>query len=482
MKRSMPLYIKILLIVFCNVYIVCWIFAWQVIRSSQDILLEKAVRSALDGHAALCNNIESFSENFYGLTSGGIKIYPVNKVVYDGAASYDARLHNPLVTCEIKEASNVLVYRTEGAEPADTQELDSKMNSKMDGTVAYQFLHTSEESLIAVSSWLDIQYEMFKVSYREDITELVRTQDSFSRRAGVMLAGLSVILLLSLYFGIRYALRPLQELGQKARCMAEGDYTLRAEVKQHDEVGMLAEEFNHMAEAVEYRTEKLEETARLRELYAANLAHEIKSPMTSIIGYTDMAMMLQPEPEQLHEMLNYINKEGKRLDALSGVLLQWTKLNQKREIAGRHFSVERMLDHLRQIVELLLQEEGQRLIIENELNQMWGDENLIITLLRNLIANGARASDKNGQVYLYIKENPGTGRALMVVEDKGIGMEPEVLERIREPFYMIDKARSREHQGAGLGLALCEAIVQAHGGSMEIRSEAGVGTTVTVCF
>lgn len=482
MKRSMPLYIKILLIVFCNVYIVCWIFAWQVIRSSQDILLEKAVRSALDGHAALCNNIESFSGNFYGLTSGGINIYPVDKVVYDGAASYDSRLHNPLIICEIKDAFNVLVYRTEGAETADTQELDLEMNSKIDGTVAYQFLHTSEESMIAVSSWLDIQHEMFKVSYWEDITELVRTQDSFSRRAGVMLAGLSVILLLSLYFGIRYALRPLQELGQKARRMAEGDYTLRADVKQHDEVGILAEEFNHMAEAVEHRTEMLEETARLRELYAANLAHEIKSPMTSIIGYTDMAMMLQPEPEQLHEMLNYINKEGKRLDALSGVLLQWTKLNQKREIAGRLFSVERMLDHLRQIVEPLLQEEEQRLIIENELNQMWGDENLIITLLRNLIANGARASEKNGLVYLFLKENSDTGKPLIEVEDKGIGMEPEALERIREPFYMIDKARSREHQGAGLGLALCEAIVQAHGGSMEIRSEVGVGTTVTVCF
>lgn len=478
MKKGMPLYIKILLIVFINVYIVCWIFAWQVIGSSQDMLLEKSVRSALSGHSALCNNIELFSENFYQLTSGGITIHPVNKVVYDGAASYDGRHHNPMITCEIKDASNVVVYRSEKTKLADTQELDSKK----DGIVSYQLRHTSEGSVLAVSSWLDIEHQLFKVNYWEDITELVRTQRLFSQRAGVMLAVLSVILLLSLYFGIRYALRPLQELGEKARSMADGDYTLRVDVRQRDEVGILAEEFNHMADAVEHRTEMLEETAKLRELYAANLAHEIKSPMTSIIGYTDMAMMLQPDPEQLYEMLNYINKEGKRLDTLSGVLLQWSNLNQRKDIDAHIFSVERMLNHLRQIVEPLLQEDGQKLVIENQLNQLWGDENLIITLLKNLIINGARASERDGIVYLYLKSDAHTGKSVIVVEDKGIGMEPEALKRIREPFYMIDKARSRERHGAGLGLALCEAIVQAHAGSMDIRSEAGYGTTVTVCF
>ncbi|MDO4274350.1 MAG: HAMP domain-containing sensor histidine kinase [Eubacteriales bacterium] len=475
-KRTMPLYIKILFIVFINVYIVCWIFAWQVIRSSQDILLEKYVGSAVKGHGTLCDNIESFSENFYQLTSGGISIHPVNKVVREGADSYDGKYHNPLVTFEIKDNSGGLVYRSQGDEAVNIHEL----TVPQDGTVTYQLQYTSERSTLAVSSWLEIKRQLFKVNYWEDITELIRTQHTFSRRAGAMLAGLSVILLFSLYFGIRYALRPLQELGEKARSIAKGDYSLRADVTQQDEVGLLAEEFNHMADAVEHRTEMLEETARLRELYAANLAHEIKSPMTSIIGYTEMAMLLQPDPERLYEMLSYINREGKRLDALSGALLQWTSLNHDKEISARLFSVERMLEHLRQIVEPLLEEEGQKLVTENELNQMWGDENLIITLLRNLISNGARASEKGGLIYLRLKTGTDTEECVMMVEDKGIGMDKDSLKRIKEPFYMIDKARSRAHQGAGLGLALCEAIVQAHGGQMDIRSEAEKGTCVTI--
>ena len=88
--------------------------------------------------------------------------------------------------------------------------------------------------------------------------------------------------------------------------LSQGDYSYRVKISRYYEVGKLAEDFNHMADAVEKQTI----AAELRELYAANLAHEIKTPITSIIGYTDIAMMTQPESDKLYEMLTYINKEG----------------------------------------------------------------------------------------------------------------------------------------------------------------------------
>lgn len=473
-RKSLPLYIKILLIVFLNVYVVCWLFAWQVLRSSQDILMEKAYESAVGVQTSLCGNIKSFAENVFLLSgNGGYEQSPA-EIVKSVVSSYDKKYLGDTTGCRVEDASGKVVYEGKRQAVNPVQ----KLSTPEDGSVEYQLQRTSEGSVITVSSYLEVGSRKFRVDYWEDVTGLLKRQRTFAIRTGVFLAGISLVLLVSLYFSIRRALFPLKELGEQAKSMAEGNYNLRVLVRGNDEVGALAEDFNHMVEAVQERTEMLKETARLRELYAANLAHEIKSPMTSIIGYSQMAMLLEQEPQQRYEMLSYIHKEGKRLDALSSTLLKWSELNQEKELNRCVFAVERMVKHFRLLIKPLLDENGQQLVVENELEQLNADENLIITLLRNLVANAARASEKGAVIYVYFKMEKEEN--LIIVEDQGIGIQEEELKKIREPFYIIDKARTRANKGAGLGLALCDAIVRAHGGTMEIESVPGQGTIVTV--
>ena len=110
---------------------------------------------------------------------------------------------------------------------------------------------------------------------------------------------------------------------------------------------------------------------------------------------------------------------------------------------------------------------------------LFGEKDLLVTLVGNLIDNSRKACDKNNGI-IYVKGFTEGDAYVIKVTDNGCGIPPEDLERVREAFYMVDKSRSRRAGGAGLGLTLCNKIVELHGGTLEIRSKVGKGTAVIV--
>ena len=226
--------------------------------------------------------------------------------------------------------------------------------------------------------------------------------------------------------------------------------------------------------------EKLQEVAGKQEMLMGALAHEMKTPLTSIIGYSDTLRHIKLNDEQKDRALEHISREGKRLEKLSGKMLQMLGLHQNDSIKMESHSIGELLEH---VVQLETEQAAQRQIqlqTEYEDFSMKMDDELMESLFVNLIDNALRATEAGGRI--TVKAYKESGRKILEVADNGRGIPQEELGKITEAFYMVDKSRSRQEGGAGLGLALCVKIAEVHGGRLDITSQLGTGTKVRVIF
>ena len=271
--------------------------------------------------------------------------------------------------------------------------------------------------------------------------------------------------------------RPIRDLGKTAGQLAAGDYTSRAEVSGNDEVSELAESFNHMADAVEKNVHALADAARRQEEFTANFVHELKTPLTAIIGYADMLRGGTLNGEQAMKAAGYIFSEGKRLERLSMALMDLLVTGHG-AVEVRDVDMAQLCRDAAEAVRPALAAKGVALEVHAQEGSLWGSESLLKTMLINLLDNARKASPSGKTVKLMgVPEEKGYR---LIVEDQGRGIPEQDLQRITEAFYMVDKSRSRAEGGAGLGLALCKTIAAFHGGTLHFSSREQQGTTVEV--
>lgn len=268
-------------------------------------------------------------------------------------------------------------------------------------------------------------------------------------------------------------------LTKATKSISAGNLKKRVQVVGEDELAQLSQNFNRMADDLEGKIHELEDQAQKREQFVGAFSHELKTPLTSIIGYADMLRTRAMEPQQLHLCADYIFSEGKRLENLSMRLLDFIVLkNQALNLAD--VSVKPLFEGLcANMVPQLLQQDIT-LTCDFAPATIPMEADLIKTVLLNLIDNSRKAVEAGGQIAV---QGIWEGETyLLQVQDNGKGMEQEELAQIREAFYMADKSRSRSQGGVGLGLAICEEIVTLHGFVMSFESRIGVGTIATVAM
>lgn len=269
--------------------------------------------------------------------------------------------------------------------------------------------------------------------------------------------------------------RPMTALNRAAKLIGQGQYEQRAEVKSLDEIGDLAISFNTMAEAIEQKVTALEGYAKQQRDFVANFSHELKTPMTSIIGYADMLRSAELDEEDAFMASNFIFSEGKRLEALSLKLMDLVVLDKNDFQLTRGYA-RRALGHVIAVVTPLLEQNGLTLETQIEQQQILYEKDLLLTLITNLIDNARKASEPGKTIYLTGRKQQNRYR--IIVQDEGIGIPEEELNRITEAFFMVDKSRSRAQHGAGLGLAIGNRIAQLHGSELHFESAVNKGTSV----
>lgn len=214
-----------------------------------------------------------------------------------------------------------------------------------------------------------------------------------------------------------------------------------------------------------------------QERFMGAFAHELKTPMTSIIGFADLLRQDALDESTRIMAAQYIYSEGRRLERLSFKLLELLLL-KKDAVTMTAVDLPVFLGEIQRSMAPVLKEKGIRLVCNADPGSARMEPDLVKSLLYNLVDNASKAIEKNGVIAIRAIHKPHGCQ--FQIADNGRGMEQQELERITEAFYRVDKARSRSQGGAGLGLALCKQIVQLHQGAIRFESNPGKGTRVTV--
>lgn len=369
---------------------------------------------------------------------------------------------------------------------SNMQEIDNSfLDSLTENAHTWQFCGGGENGSILVGSMLQLEntsaaqtgsaagHIYFVTQW--DISKTLLQQETLRQyflRCYVvgMAAGMALLILLSAFLT-----GPLNKMSKAARRMAEGNYGDRLALKSRDELGELAGSFNQMADAVEDKIDELAKAARVKEDFVANFAHELKTPLTSIIGYADTIYQKELSREETRRASWHIWNEGMRLEALSLKLMDLIVLGRQ-DFLLMELPGDELLQDLKEGLLPLFQEKQIDFQLQAEQAYVLADYDLLKTLLINLTDNSIKAGATRIELEGRIKEETSY---VISVRDNGCGMEQEELSRITEAFYMVDKARSRKQHGAGLGLALADRIAELHGDGLHFESRKDEGTVVS---
>lgn len=413
--------------------------------------------------------LQEFQYNKYIMQS---LLYSKPEVLSEGTTDIDNIAGNFSVPVAVYGADKSCICSNLSVQsaPVDLTEIE-------DGFVTYQISRTNTDSSIFVCDLIR-QYETEVYLVTEcDISNLVNNQNdmiSYFQRIYllIMCVGFPVILLLS-----SLLVRSINKVSKAARRIAEGRYQERIDVPGKDEIGELAVNFNHMAESIEEKMVELSNQAQQKEDFAANFAHELKTPLTSVIGYADMLYQKDLPREQVKNAAEYILNEGMRLEALSLKLMDLFVMG-KQDFLLEEMSVRDIFADLKQGIAPVCQKRGVRFHVEVADGRIEVDYDLFKTMILNLVDNSIKADCED----IWITGKVEGMVYQICLEDNGKGIPPKELGRITEAFYMVDKSRARKQHGAGLGMALVAKVIEIHRARMKINSDGKTGTKVYMNF
>ena len=320
--------------------------------------------------------------------------------------------------------------------------------------------------------------EYYILTVMEDVEYLYDYRKQMLQRY-FTITGVVIILACFVAWGLAYHFaKPISALSKVSISLANGNYNKRIRVSGNDEITDLMKSFNFMADRTRKSIHELEEAARRQEEFTGAFAHELKTPLTSIIGYSDMLQTMELSEEDQIMCAHQIYKQGKRLERLSYSMLALCSIGNS-PLHMENVAAEHIIDEAIAMTEFSLQEAHIRILSEVSDGVLYGERDLLVTLIGNLIDNSRKACAKDSGI-VSVKGFPEGKSYVIKVSDNGCGIPQEELEKVKEAFYMVDKARSRKAGGAGLGLALCNKIVELHGGTLDIRSKVNSGTAVFV--
>lgn len=308
-----------------------------------------------------------------------------------------------------------------------------------------------------------------------DIVSLIGERE---RQINFALASNLVIIVFTsmiVYFLAKHLTKPITDLIQATSEMSDGNYKKRVPENGNDEISLLAKNYNIMSAMVEEHTEKLEEYARTRDDFVRNFSHELKTPLTSMVGYSDILRSKKCNKETILELSNYIFTEGKRLEHLSAQMIALMKMKQSVH-EFRAVKIEDIVSNALFSVEPVAVKKKCTIKYHFDITiKVLCNRPLIETLLVNLLENSIKASPSGNEVTISTENQEGSLKIIVV--DKGVGMKQEELAKITEPFYMVDT--SRKGKSTGIGLAICDEIIKLHGSTLCFESEPDKGTSVS---
>lgn len=321
--------------------------------------------------------------------------------------------------------------------------------------------------------------------------EIQETKEAFLLRS--VIATTIIILLSSVctYFLTKKTLTPLQKLtSEVSQIQAQNLSTQLAVPNSKDEIAQLTSSFNEMLT-------RLDNAFSTQKQFSANVAHELRTPLAVLQTNLEVFEKKQePEMVEYQQLFTMIKEQTARLSQLVGTLLDMTNL--KSVPRTDHVSLEELVDEVFCDLDPVAEKAGISIHFDDSSSQDWhtdvhtpdasalnnnirnitGSYVLLYRAVYNLVENAIKYNRPNGSVTVSVKEK--NGQAMILVKDTGIGISPENQKKIFDPFFRVDKSRSRAMGGAGLGLALVDSIAKEHGGIVKVLESSETGSTIAL--
>lgn len=321
--------------------------------------------------------------------------------------------------------------------------------------------------------------------------EIQETKEDFLLRS--VIATTIIILLSSVctYFLTKKTLTPLQKLtSEVSQIQAQNLSTQLAVPNSKDEIAQLTSSFNEMLT-------RLDNAFSTQKQFSANAAHELRTPLAVLQTNLEVFEKKQePEMVEYRQLFTMIKEQTARLSQLVGTLLDMTNL--KSVPRTDHVSLEELVDEVFCDLDPVAEKAGISIHFDDSSSQDWhtdvhtpdasalnnnirnitGSYVLLYRAVYNLVENAIKYNRPHGSVSVSVKQE--NGQAMVLVTDTGIGISPENQKKIFDPFFRVDKSRSRAMGGAGLGLALVDSIAKEHGGTVKVLESSETGSTIAL--
>ena len=282
-----------------------------------------------------------------------------------------------------------------------------------------------------------------------------------------------IVILFSFSFSNTYT-RRLRKIMASIRTVRKGDYSHKVDMKGHDELNDLSNEFNDLIS-------RLQTSEKKRSQFVSDASHELKTPLASIKLLTDSILQNNMDVDMTKEFVTDIGNEADRLNRMSQRLLTLSRIDDQ---VNRDYEIQYITPTVKKVIRMLhTQAKSSDVSIEYDLREdcpvlIYEDD--LYQIIFNLVENGIKYNVPGGTLFLTLQRLQDTVQ--VSVRDTGVGIPEDSIDHIFERFYRVDKARSRSTGGSGLGLSIVRNMVERNHGTIRVTSEVGEGTEFTLTF
>ena len=331
-----------------------------------------------------------------------------------------------------------------------------------------------------INGRLQTNYEYYETSIDFDVTDSILELRQIQRVLLILFIIFSLVAAAVLYIILNKIFKPLELVALSTEKIAKGDYSERIQIKGMNELALMANNFNQMAEEIEEHINHLEDESDRKQRFIDNLAHELRTPLTSIYGYAEYMQKAKLTEAEKLESTTFIMEESGHMRNITNSMLELAKLRDY-EPKLEEIAIEELFNQMKSSLEPIFKSKKIEYVIEPVDSHIIGQSDLIKSMISNLCINAAKACAPDiGRVIL--KAIPTIHGVEITVLDNGCGIELQAISKLTEPFYQVDTARNKRVDGVGLGLAIVKQIVDIHKAELVIESAVGVGTKVKVIF
>ena len=343
----------------------------------------------------------------------------------------------------------------------------------------YQLQKIDGKYYIFVSDTLIIEENSYVLSLIKDVSYIMISRKNQYQFFMALSLVILLLLIFASYYVTRYITKDITELTKVTSSIKLGNYGTRTNFIRNDEIGLIGKHIDDMASEIENNIIELENQALSKQRFIDNFTHELKTPLTSIIGYSDILRKNKYDKDIFDKGLYHIYDEGMRLSKLSKQLNEIILLKNN-ELELTKENIKTLIYDVIGVNEM--RQYGKKLSLHVDCDdiELDVDKYLLKIVLFNLIDNSIKASENNQKIVIgAIKEDD---LIRIFVEDQGKGISELDLNHITEPFYIADKSRRKKEESFGLGLSICSEIIDLLGASFKIESELGQGTRTEIIF